>query len=171
MRYSSVSTWASQGLFPSVQFAYRKCHSTYTAMTRVLSDILMALELDHGKIAALALLDLSAAFDAVNHSILMRRFCEPCGISGTVLTWISLYLTDHQHTIQQSVCLSFRDTFIAGVHQVKCAAGLRPHVLSVCLYTAILVPLIADHSLHSQLYIDNSKLWLVVIVWCQLALS
>ena len=41
------------GLFPSVQSAYRKCHSTETAMTRVLSDILMAL--DRGDVAALAL--------------------------------------------------------------------------------------------------------------------
>ena len=43
-------------LFPSVQSAYRKCHFMETAMARVLSDILMAL--DRGDVAALALLDL-----------------------------------------------------------------------------------------------------------------
>jgi len=44
----------ANGLFPNVQSAYRKCHSTETAMARVLSDILMAL--DRGDVAALALL-------------------------------------------------------------------------------------------------------------------
>jgi len=56
----------ANGLFPSVQSAYRKCHSAETAMARVLSDILMAL--DRGDVAALALLDLSAAFDTVGAS-------------------------------------------------------------------------------------------------------
>jgi len=77
------------GLFPNVQSAYRKCHSMETAMARVLSDILMAL--DRGDVAALALLDLSAMFDAVDHCILLCRLCESYGISGVALTYISLY--------------------------------------------------------------------------------
>ena len=70
----------ANGLLPSVQSAYRKCHSTETAMARVLSDILMAL--DRGDVAALALLDLSAASDTVDHSILLRHLRESYGISG-----------------------------------------------------------------------------------------
>ena len=58
-------------------------------MARVLSDILMAL--DRGDVAALALLDLSAMFDAVDHCILLCRLCESYGISGVALTYISLY--------------------------------------------------------------------------------
>ena len=79
-------------LLQSVQSAYRKCHCTETAIARVLSDILMAL--DRGNLAALALLDLSAAFDTVDHCSLLRRLCVSHGISGAALSWISSYLTD-----------------------------------------------------------------------------
>ena len=108
------------GLFPSVQSAYRKCHSTETAMARVLSDILMAL--DRGDVAALALLDLSAAFDTVDHCILLRHLRESYGISGAALTWISSSVPDRS----SAVCLLCRNAVSAGVHQVWGAAGLRP---------------------------------------------
>ena len=63
-------------LLPTVQSAYRKCHSPETAIARVLSDILMAL--DRGDVAALALLDLSAAFDTVDHCILLAAAPSLC---------------------------------------------------------------------------------------------
>jgi len=55
-------------LLPELQSAYRANHSTETAVLRVLSDILGAL--DRGDLAALTLLDLSAAFDTVDHTTL-----------------------------------------------------------------------------------------------------
>ena len=58
--------------------------------------------LDRGDVAALALLDLSAAFDTVDHCILLRRLCVSYGICGAALTplsWISSYLTDRQQYI------------------------------------------------------------------------
>jgi len=83
------------GLLPSMQSACRKCHSTETAMARrVLSDILMAF--DRVDVAALALLDLSAAFDTVDHHILLRRLRKSYRISGVALTWITSYLADRQ---------------------------------------------------------------------------
>ena len=56
---------------PDLQSAYRAHHSTETAVLRVLSDILGAL--DRGDFAVLTLLDLSAAFDTVDHETLLRR--------------------------------------------------------------------------------------------------
>jgi len=65
-----LSYLTSAGLMPSLQSAYRVNHSTETAVLRVLADILLAL--DRGDFAALVMLDLSAAFDTVNHTTLLR---------------------------------------------------------------------------------------------------
>jgi len=52
----------SAGLLPTHQSAYRSCHSTETALLKVITDIIEAIDAgDHG------LLDLSAAFDTVDH--------------------------------------------------------------------------------------------------------
>jgi len=61
------------GLMPTMQSAYRRNHSTETAVLRVLSDILLAL--DRGDFAAVALLDLSAAFDTVDHDTHSSSTC------------------------------------------------------------------------------------------------
>ena len=59
------------GMMPRLQSAYRRHHSTETALLRILSDILSAM--DDRRVTLLGLLDLSAAFDTVDHSILLRR--------------------------------------------------------------------------------------------------
>ncbi|XP_046575116.1 uncharacterized protein LOC124283131 [Haliotis rubra] len=71
------------------QSAYRKFHSTETALLRVINDIRRAV--DHGNIAALVLLDLSSAFDTIDHNLL-DRLRHQYGIDGTALRWISSYI-------------------------------------------------------------------------------
>ena len=70
-------------LLPDLQSAYRAHHSTETAVLKVLSDILLAL--DTRDLAVLTLLDLSAAFDSVDHNTLLRRLQTSYGLSGNVM--------------------------------------------------------------------------------------
>jgi len=60
----------------------RKHHLTETAVLKVLGDILLAV--DSGDLSVLALLDLSAAFDTVDHDILLRRLKTSFGLDGVV---------------------------------------------------------------------------------------
>ena len=86
-------------LLPHFQSAYRRHHSTETALLRVLSDICAAT--DRQSVTLLGLLDLSATFDCVNHDILVARLQQSFGICGVALTWIQSFL--HGRTQQVSV--------------------------------------------------------------------
>ncbi|XP_077985142.1 uncharacterized protein LOC144439783 [Glandiceps talaboti] len=86
----------SNKLDETMQSAYKTHHSTETALLRVQNDILSAL--DNGKIVMMVLLDLSAAFDTVDHSILISRLQNRMGITGTALSWIESYLRNRQQT-------------------------------------------------------------------------
>ena len=68
---------------PAVQSAYGRYHSTETVLTKVVSDITMAA--DNGDVPVLQLLDLSAASDTVDHSILIQRLHISHHVKGTAL--------------------------------------------------------------------------------------
>ena len=74
------------------QSAYWEFHSTETALLRVQNDLLKAVDTHGG--AILVLLDLSAAFDTIDHAKLLRALESQCGIIGTALNWFASYLTD-----------------------------------------------------------------------------
>ena len=74
------------GLYPLLQSAYRAGHSTETALLKVQNDILLAMDRQH--VTLLVLLDLRAAFDTVNHRVLLRRLEFTYGITGTTLQWL-----------------------------------------------------------------------------------
>ena len=69
-------------LYPKAQSAYREYHSTETALLRVKNDIL--LNMNQQRVTLLVLLDLSAAFDTVDHTILLNRLSKDFGITGNV---------------------------------------------------------------------------------------
>ena len=63
-----------------LQSAYRKHQSTESALLKVHNDIIISM--DQGEVTALTLLDLSAAFDTIDHAILTNRLSDWYGISG-----------------------------------------------------------------------------------------
>ena len=77
-------------LLPDVQSAYRRGHSTETAVLKVYSNLIDAIS--NGKLTLLSLLDLTAAFDMVDHEILLQRLEMTFGFHGTTLQWLSSYL-------------------------------------------------------------------------------
>jgi len=74
-----------------MQSAYRRFHSTETAVTKVFSDLLVTA--DSGQMSALCLLDLTAAFDTVDHDLLLLRLERQFGLRGIVLAWLRSYLS------------------------------------------------------------------------------
>ena len=77
-------------LLEKIQSAYRKFHSTETALVKVANDLLV--EMDAGKICLLVLLDLSAAFDTIDHTLLLLRLKHDLGITGKAYKWIASYV-------------------------------------------------------------------------------
>lgn len=77
-------------IFSSYQSGFRKKHSTVTAALKVVNDISVALDKQH---CASLFLDLSKAFDTVDHSVLKLRLLNS-GLSEQAVAWFSNYLND-----------------------------------------------------------------------------
>ena len=88
----------SNGLNEELQSAYKANHSCETALIRVQDDILKAIDSHRGVL--LLLLDLSAAFDTVDHEILLGRLSSRFGIKGKALDWLRSYLTDRTQLVK-----------------------------------------------------------------------
>ncbi len=87
-----VEHMTNNKLFEPLQSAYRQGYSTETALLKVQNYMRVAM--DNKQISILVLLDLSAAFDTVNHNALLKRLKEKCGAQGKALKWFKLYLSD-----------------------------------------------------------------------------
>jgi hypothetical protein len=142
----------SAGLLPSLQSGFRPGHSTETAVLRVLSDILQAV--DRGDAAALILLDLSAAFDTVDHDIMLQRLQVSFGIVGAAHQWFQSYLLGRSQYVRRGQFKSSSTRLTCGVPQ---GSVLRP-VLFI-LYTADLISLIEQHGLSPHLYADDTQIY------------
>ena len=79
------------GLYPQLQSGHRRYHSTETALVKLANDILLNMNLQ--RVTLHVLLHLSAAFDTVDHAILLKRLTTDFGIGGKALEWFSSYLS------------------------------------------------------------------------------
>ena len=99
------------------QSAYKQSHSCETALLKVLNDTHLAL--DQGKCVLLAMLDLSAAFDLVNHDILATRLQTELNITGTVLAWMNSYLRNRSQSVIIGSSTSARQELLTGVPKAQ----------------------------------------------------
>ena len=88
---------ADNKLLPERQSAYRRFHSTETARAAVHNDFARAA--DAVRVTALILLDLSSAFDTVDHSIMLMVLHQRFGISGQTLEWFRSYQADRTQAV------------------------------------------------------------------------
>ena len=139
----------NNSLFDPLQSAYRDKHSTETALIKVQNDILS--ELDAGSSAILLMLDLSAAFDKIDHDSLLSRLCNVYGITGNALDWFRSYLTGRiqRVVIEDSVSVDHEPDF--GVPQ---GSVLGPRIY--CMYTKPVSDIIQRHGLSHHSYADDT---------------
>ena len=134
------------------QSAYRSCHSTETALLRVANDILC--NIDSGDVTMLTMLDLSAAFDTIDHDILIQRLNCSFGISDNVLNWFKSYLSDRQQKVKIGNIYSDDKPMLFGVPQGS--------VLGPLLFTMYMYPvskIIQSEKFGYHLYADDTQLY------------
>ena len=140
-------------LYDPTQSAYRTGHSTESALTKVQNDLLCTID-KHG-VSILVMLDLSAAFDTVDHDVVLDRMHTLLGIDGTVLKWFRSYLTCRTQQIQIHDALSVIVFLLFGVPQGS--------VLGPILFLVYMLPLrhlIHSHGLQMHSYADDTQLYL-----------
>ena len=86
------------------QLAYKKHHSTESSLLKVKNNILM--NMNAQKVTLLVLLDLSAAFDTVQHDILLERLRSKFGVDGGALSWFASYLKGRTQRVRVNRGLS-----------------------------------------------------------------
>ena len=112
-----TSHMRENNLHEQMQSAYRQNHSTETALLKVHSDIMSAV--DNGCVVVLVLLDLTAAFDTIDHAILLSRLRHRFGVTGAALDWLRSYLANRKQLVR--IGSDLRDPFL-----VRC---FLPHIL------------------------------------------
>ena len=133
------------------QSAYRQSHSTETALVSIVNDILLGL--DNDKVSILALLDLSAAFDTIDHSILLSRLQNSFGICGTALSWFQSYLLDRS----QAVCVKGVSSEPSGLSFGVPQGSVLGPMLFV-LYASPVSDVISHHSMSHESFADDTQL-------------
>ena len=108
-------------LQPDYQSAYREHYSCETAVLKISNDVLWAMERQH--IMSLVALDLSAAFDTVDHAILLDILNNKYGIEGEALQWFDQYLCPRSFKVTINGTYSMERDLEVSVPQGSCAGA------------------------------------------------
>ena len=133
------------------QSAYKPNHSTETLLTKIHNDIMI--NGDKGKITMLVLLDLSAAFDTIDHKILLDRLEHTYGIKNSPLDWFKSYLTGRTNAVTVNNCVSGKRELKYGVPQ---GSKLGPVLFNT--YIAPMSDIAKIHRIDDQKYADDEQL-------------
>ena len=138
----------------SYQSAYKPGHSTETALLSIKNDIHSSLS--RGEATALVLLDLSAAFDTIDHSTLLACLLDWFGVGGSAVKWFSSYLTERYQAVKIGSTLSNLQKLLFGLPQ-----GSVLGTLLFSLYTSPLSTLIGKHKgVNFHFYTDDTQLYI-----------
>ena len=139
-------------LHESLQSAYQANHSTETALVKVSNDILLAL--DKGQCVYLVLLDLSAAFDTIDHSVFLSRLEKDNAVTNDALEWMRSYLTERKQCVKINSTTSENTPLKFGFPQ-----GSTIGPFGFKLYTKSLTSIAQKHGINIHLYADDTQLY------------
>ena len=101
-------------ILSDTQFGFRKNHSTSYALTKLYDKISCAI--DNREITVGVFIDLSKAFDTVDHNILLEKL-EHYGIRGLALNWFRSYLSNRQQYVEFNGLCSSRQRIIGATYR------------------------------------------------------
>ena len=113
--------------------------------------------MDNQTVTILVLLDLSAAFDTVDHKVLLRRLSQDVGVAHHAIKWFTPYMSDRTQSVHIHDASSPVGPLAYGVPH---GSVLRSQLFSV--YTAPVAKIISKYSLMFHLYEDDTQLYLSV---------
>ena len=147
------------------QSGYRVGHSCETLLASMFDDILG--EMDKGNVVALICLDMSAAFDTVDHRKLVEVLQSRFGVDGEPLQWFKSYLSSRSFRVSVGDCLSDTLALLCGVPQ----GSLLGPILFL-LYIEAVQDIVEPYGLRIKLYADDSQLYVSLVPtdptgWCE----
>jgi hypothetical protein len=136
------------GLFPVRSSSYKANHSIETAALSVYSDIVRAV--DQKCVTALALLDLGAAFDTVDHNVLLSVLERRFAVGESALSWLRSYLDSQT----QSFVVNGRQS---AALPVNCSVpqGSVLELETFIAYTEDTVSIFSSHQVIHHLFADD----------------